>query len=243
MSNSDAFDLFIKLDADMVFKDNGSLAKVVNLFREEPELDHGVISLDDWFSDSIIMGMHVYSSRVKWELNEDDLFVDHAPSILGKKIIYWTDPPPLLDHSPNPSPYQAFHFGVHRALKAFQPGRLSLNLTQSKVQWEILKKVWYNFIRRMDRRLGLAVLGATCVIRGRLKKPPHSYRSNELMDLYKQCLKLSLEELYMMLRPLWGHTITRELTHKRLIGPRYILAKSKEFKNQISKYIKPIINS
>lgn len=212
MRCSKEFDLFIKLDADMVFKDSKALNIIVNLFHEREGLDHLQLAVQDWFSDSIIMGMHAYSNRVEWQYKEEYLFVDYSPSFPGIRWDLWDEPAPLVNHSPDPSPFQAFHFGLHRALKAFQPGRKRFKLSQARIQWEILKRVWAHFIRKGDRRLGLVLLGATYLIQRKVTQPKYDYTPSTLGDIFKsEFSQITTEELYRILRPYWGKPVVREL--------------------------------
>lgn len=233
MEHSGEFDLFIKLDADMVFMDSESLKKIVGLFRETEGLDHLQMVVHDWYSDSLIGGLHIYSNKAVWKQNDDRLFVDYPPSIPGKRWVLWDDPSPLVYHSPNPSPLEAFHFGIHRALKVFQPGRKSFRRSNAKLQWEILKKVWDHFIRSRDRRLGLVLLGASYVIQGKVKQPRYGYTLGKLArsSFEKKCSQLSAEDLYRILSPRWGKPIVREMSYNLRVLPRILLSKVVRFKD------------
>ena len=211
MNRSDEFDLFIKIDADMVFRNSEGLVKILDLFRDLPDLDHLEMAVHDWFSNSLIMGAHAYTSRAKWMFNDEDLFVDYNPVVPGRKLYVWNDPAPLLEHSPNPAPYQAFRFGIHRSLKAFQPTQKSFNRSHAKAHWKILKDVWNQFVATNDKRRGFAILGADLVIDGKIKQLHYDCSNLELSDIYQPHSRLSSEELYNLLRPRWGKPIHREL--------------------------------
>jgi hypothetical protein len=60
------YGLFVKLDADMVLRSPWSLEAVVSLFAADPNLDHAVFSVQDYLSRMRIMGLHVFSGRVRW---------------------------------------------------------------------------------------------------------------------------------------------------------------------------------
>ena len=100
----------------MVFINEFALEQIVDLFKTTDDLDHGQFALSDWYSDSLIMGLHVTTNRAIWKKND----VDPIPEISGKRIDLGNGIAPFALHSPNPSPFQTYHFGVHRALKAFQ---------------------------------------------------------------------------------------------------------------------------
>ncbi|MDA8174587.1 MAG: hypothetical protein M0018_08355 [Nitrospiraceae bacterium] len=229
MARRNEFDLFMKLDADMVFKDEGSLQKAVDLFRNEPELDNVEMVVHDWFSNSLIMGVHIYSNRVQWSPNSEDLFVDPLPYMPGKRRHIWSPPAPIVDHCPDPSPFQAYHFGVHRSLKAIQPGRYSsFDPFDSVIEWRILKNTWTHFIQTRDRRLGLALLGATQVIQNRIKQYQYNYSNSELLSFFnKECAGLDYGDLYKILAPVWRNEVRREAAHLLRVGPRRILGLSR----------------
>ena len=49
MESAADYDLFLKLDADMVFRSGDALAQIVELFRARPEVDHARTVVHDWF--------------------------------------------------------------------------------------------------------------------------------------------------------------------------------------------------
>ncbi len=77
----------------------------------------------------------------------------------------------------------------------------------------------------MDRRLGLAILGANYVIDAKVKQYQYNYTNIELLKFYKSnCEQINSEELYNLLKPRWGSAISRAITHKVRVGPRLIWA-------------------
>lgn len=228
MERSEQFDIFLKLDADMVFKDTDGLQKTVDLFDADPEMDMLEMVVHDWYSDSLIMGMHVYSNRVRWEFNRENLFMDYDPRFPGTKLLLYANPAPIVDHCPDPSSYQAFHFGVHRALKVIQPGRRYFNPFSVVVQRKILRKTWEHFKRNMDRRLGLAVLGANYVLEGKVRQTGErslgDFASRDITDLFERCSELTSEQLFEKLRLGWDVAVLREFRFLYKVAPRSIPA-------------------
>lgn len=98
------------------------------------------MAVQDWYSDSLIEGFHMFSDRVSCPVTRDSRFVDASPTTPGKRLKLWDSPAPVADHSPDPSPMQAFRFGVHRALKVVQPRRWRLRYGQTRGQWKLLKR-------------------------------------------------------------------------------------------------------
>ena len=169
------FDLSIKIDADMVLRGEGVLAEIARLFAADPELDHAQFAVHDFYTDRSIMGVHAFSPRVRWATSDERLFVDPAPVIPGRRLLQWSAPAPVADHSPDPSMLQAFRFGIHRGLKAFQPGRKRVRGSQAREQWHVLVDTWDAFVRSGDLRRGLAVYGADLVWQGLLSMEAGGY--------------------------------------------------------------------
>ena len=124
----------------------------------------------DHFTDALIPGVHVFSGRVRWpSLHAGDrLFVDASPRYPGR---FLNDPPglaPFIDHAPDPSPYQAFHYGYHRALKLYQPARRWKNPMRAKRFLRVLDRVERHHAARPGERLALVLEAAELVRQGRL---------------------------------------------------------------------------
>jgi len=160
MELQNEYDYFIKLDADMVFKRETIVEELLIIFENTKNLDHAVFSVHDWYSDSDIMGMHIFSNRVSWSISEEALFVDPDPKRKGQKIVCWDAPAPVADHSPNPSIEEAYMFGYHRALKVVQRDRWIKNTSQSEFQLKLLQKAWQCLLEDNDPRRLAVVLGA-----------------------------------------------------------------------------------
>jgi hypothetical protein len=84
MSESGNHDLFFKLDADMVLADDRVLADLVRVFSDHPDLDHLVVAVNDWMTDSKIIGAHLFSNRVRWQEHSERLYVDPDPRFPGR---------------------------------------------------------------------------------------------------------------------------------------------------------------
>ena len=123
MSSADRFDIFFKLDADMVLLRDTALAEVTDFFAGNPEVELLLFELIDWYSDTLIPGLVITRSSAKWPAHSDQLMVDSYVKITGKNVHVSDRQAALAIHSPDPSPLQAFRFGVHRAIKAIQDDR------------------------------------------------------------------------------------------------------------------------
>jgi len=212
MEHADDFDLFLKLDADMVFRSKTALRTLVKLFKSHPELDDALLAVRDWASDSLIMGLHAYSHRAVWTSSEEELFVDHTPSVPGKRLATKGPPAPLVDHSPDPSPFQAFRFGVHRALKVVQRDRSRLDLFRARMQWTLLNDVQRRFAETGHRRFGLIVAGAEDVFSETVTRADYDDTSDDLRERFDQRYADRSSEVLKAALPSWGGTPHQQWT-------------------------------
>ena len=221
MEASESHELFLKLDADMVIADEEVLADLVRVFDDQPDLDHLVVAVTDWMTDSRIIGAHLFSNRVRWRRHAETLYVDPDPEYPGRKLVVDNPPRDLILHAGDPSPLQAFHFGAHRALQASQGYR---NLRDARphnarVQWEYLDRVWRHFERSGDRRLSLAVLAADMVFRKELPATANDYSDAALHAAFEMASSLEDVEIRARLEPRWSNPATRRQTWARALGP------------------------
>src|SRR5262245_12911211 len=155
---SSGADCYLKLDADMVFK-----ADVLEfLVGQTGSSDWLMVNVDDWPSSMNIPGMQIFSNRCKWQDDGDRLIVDVAPT--HQTIRYFRNQR-WVDHMPDPSDYQCFRYGVHRALKVMQPDREVKDPQRASLHYSILKNTWK--VRAKDSRRNLVIIGAECVFSGR----------------------------------------------------------------------------
>ena len=140
MENKDQYDLFVKVDADMVLARDTFFEEVVEYFNHNPETDDLQISVYDYFTNRLIYGLHIYSRRMKWHQDNENIFVDWPE--FHQKYKRVNDNiclAPAAFHYPNPSKFQAFHYGLHKAIKITQYGRENLRHFACIVHWEKVK--------------------------------------------------------------------------------------------------------
>lgn len=140
-TRKDEFDLFIKLDADMVFNSDDSLRKIVDFFVKEPRLDHLVTPVFDIPSSSNIYGAHFYRSGVYFPYGGDGLFTDPNPRINGIRYIEPINTKAYINHMQDPSDKQAFLLGVHRILKVVQRDRIIKDYDNAKFQMNYISAI------------------------------------------------------------------------------------------------------
>lgn len=189
MDSREDFNLFLKIDADMVLSKKDALTDIVQCFKREPDLDHAVFSVRDWYSQTNIMGLHAYTNRVSWPAINEKLFVDPDPQIKGYKKLFWNEPAPVADHSPNPTLEDAFLFGLHKALKVVQRDRWIKRASYSRFHFELLNAVWKEFLKSNDLRHGAVIWGAEHAFSGKIKaiknKSDHGKYEESLNIIHK----------------------------------------------------------
>ncbi len=149
MENSYEFDLFIKLDADMIIKQKDFFKFVSNLFILDNKLDWVRILIYDFFLKENISGLNIYRSTVKWNTNKDNYFTDRILDINSVRKDLGIDPDKRwLTHCENASLYQHFNFGFHRAIKLFQFD--SKVRFYSYLHWKVFIKIYRLYVTNKD---------------------------------------------------------------------------------------------
>ena len=225
MSERQSFGLFLKLDADMVLADAEVLHDLVRVFEERTELDHLVVAVSDWMTDSHIIGAHLFSNRVRWQRHEETLYVDPDPEFTGRKLVVEIPPRDLILHAADPFPLQAFHFGAHRALQASQVYRRLRDTRphNARIQWRYLDRTWDHYVRSGDRRLGLAVLAADMVFKKELPPTANEYSDAALLAAFKSTEALDDGEIRERLEPRWGSRKMRRQIWADALGPAKLM--------------------
>lgn len=213
------FDIAVKVDADMVLRSPGVLRAIGEWFVDQPALDHAQLAIHDFYTDRAIMGLQVFSPSARWGQLAESLFVDASPTVPGRRAVIWRPPLPIADHSPDPSPLQAFRFGVHRAQKAFQRDRRRVKGSQAREQWQTLVRTWEAFHETGEVRRGLAVFGADLVWRGEVDTSDGGYRS-EAVDAAFLEAPLTTAALRSALAHRWSRPAVRGLGRITALGPR-----------------------
>lgn len=202
LERSNEYGVLIKVDADTVICSNTLFENIVNKLQQNDGLDVFAIGVHDFFSSQLINGgMAVYRNTVRWNFDKETMFVD-IPEVAQDRYLYDDkELAPGAIHCKNPSPYHAFHYGVHRGLKSIQQ-------IHSTTHWVLLDKTWENFQKTGDTRIGLAVLGRELVYAGRLKKSDVDYTNPKMKTILEKYLtfdRVGLEREIRKLRFLnWG---------------------------------------
>ncbi len=145
LGNND-FDILVKIDADTVLREDSFFEKVVNIFEENPNIDLIEFVVYDFFEQVINLGLNCYRQGFSI-IDKGGLFTDRITDIPKERRMisnYVSS-----THCPNPSDYQAFHFGCHAQLK-------KRNVSVRNTFWAYLKS-W-------NKSRGMAVCGAIKVL-------------------------------------------------------------------------------
>jgi hypothetical protein len=225
MENKDRYDLFIKLDADMVIEDPGFIGLLVDRFQNDISLDMFSYTVFDCFTQSKIWGVNSFSSRCFWKESSEGLFVDAAPDFPGVKDKA-VDEKCMVSHCKSPGNYQAFMFGFHRGLKVIQSDSQYVLPGHSWVQIKTINKLQQSERIHCELFRRYALLG---VLAAYDKKSSLCILKTDYEDLYEQTLQES--------------PIDREVkhisiyTHIKAIGINrlfksifiYVIAKAREY--------------
>jgi hypothetical protein len=244
MAESGKFGLFFKLDADMVLADNDVLSDLVRVFEERPDLDHLVVAVSDWMTDSRMIGAHLFSDRVRWQRHEETLYVDPDPDFPGRKLVVSDPPRDLIVHAGDPTPLQAFHFGAHRALQASQVYRKLRDARphNARIQWQYLDRVWDHYVRSGDRRLGLALLAADMVFRKELPATVNEYSDAALLSAFGSAEVLDDGQIRERLEPRWGEPGLRRRTWAKALGPaKFALVRLRDLRDTAASTFKGLL--
>lgn len=181
--NRGDYDLYIRLDADMVLNSPEAIGTIVSFFETHQNIDHAIFPVYDYLSQKRILGLHGYRPNVKWGSLEDDLYVDPNPTQGERRSIAHDIPEKLVLHSPNPSKYQAFYFGYHRTLKA-KTIKKGSKMSQSMIQWGIIYGVFNRYNKNRSNVSLFACLGALQALKSNVENLSGDNKDDILRDKF-----------------------------------------------------------
>ena len=173
LSKKNEFDILIKVDADMVIA-NDHLFEDIEACFKDTNISILTVAVHDWFSNRSICGLASYRNNIQWCGDHGGVFVDNVTN-KGQSIFDWDKLAPAAYHSPNPSPFQAFHFGLHKAMKVIQNHESDRIHWRMREHWDNILKAEIHFKHSRDRRLALAILASELVYSGYFKPEHISY--------------------------------------------------------------------
>lgn len=169
MANRDNYDLFIKIDADMVLAKNRLFRDIAIFFSDSPNINHYTIPVHDHFTNRLIYGLHVYRNCVAWCLNNDNIFVDRLETNTKQHLDDGRFTPAAF-HAPSPSLFQAFHFGIHKAIKFTQYNTTKYNFHASIEHWQNIRYLFENYKNKKNSSLLYALIGTHYAIKYKLQE-------------------------------------------------------------------------
>lgn len=180
-------DILIKVDADMVLLDPDFVRRVVQIFATNSELQMVQMAMLDYFSGDLMQGINAYRQGLPWLTEkQDSLFTDRVKVDPKRRLVTWTTFADASIHCPNPTPFQAFHFGVHRGVKVVQPQRTEHDATSAEEQLIYLEKTYEHWRTRRDRRLGFAALGFELALTERIEVEHLTYQNPYLEERFRE---------------------------------------------------------
>ena len=157
--DGETFDVRCRLDADMVIVHPRLFSAAASVFSSHPNVDTITVGLHDFFTDSEIKGLHLWSPRVRWLTAPPWLFGDAVIDTSRWTLTVTGLTQPLVLHSPDPGPEQALRYGSHRALKGLMRG-------PHAKRWKEFLQVADAFGREPDPRRALAIAAALDAMTG-----------------------------------------------------------------------------
>lgn len=195
MNSAEKYDLFIKVDADMVLARKTFFYEVIECFRNDKVMDFLQIAVHDFFTNRLIYGLHIYRNTVKWVTQNEQIFVDQKNVQYRKRVLDDHCLAPAAFHCPNPSLFQAFHFGLHKAVKVMQIGKEPKSYSNAATHWQNIWETRKNFDQTNDVRLGFALLGAELAFKHKLTSQHVDFNNTKLLELFKSTEAYDLADI------------------------------------------------
>jgi glycosyltransferase involved in cell wall biosynthesis len=193
---SDA-DLLVKVDADMVIVDESFFSRITAMAAAYKDKAIFQIGILDFYSGRQIQGINIYTKKLKWDVAAtDQIFTDRTKVFPHERRLVWTTFLRSVLHSPSPTPFQAFHFGVHRGIKS----RISSSRGDGygeKEQQDYIINTYRHFKLRKTEPLRLAALGGFMALNGRFDSRSIDYTEGELQEFFTRNYTQLLQDDYI----------------------------------------------
>ena len=196
VSRRGSFDLLIKVDADMVLCRDDLFARIAERFAQRPAMELLSVRVHDWFTDRLMNGLNSYRNTIEWSPSGDVVFTDQFGAGNGGRGRYGRDAElaPAAWHCPDPGGFQAFHFGVHRGVKAAVAAERGLH-ESAYMGWRELAWTWRHLRRVGDVRLGLAAVGGELGVSGVIGPHQLDYHDAEVREWFARFADCGVQEL------------------------------------------------
>ena len=221
-------DFLVKIDADMVIVDESFIERVVNILVARPEIGILQMAILDYYSGGEIQGVNAYSKRMQWDHNKQNaLFTDSTQTPSNQRLVVWGTFMRSVIHSPNPHLFQAFHFGVHRALKVLH-GLTTDSHDRAAEQMAYLERTYQHYEIRRTSNLLVACLGAEFAFRGKFTVNDIDYTSNRLIEFFNIVNAKPVTELELELNRLRREPVSEHKGLELLRRERHRISKRKK---------------
>lgn len=181
------YDVLIHLDSDMVFRNKYCLSVIARML-EDRKIEHLEFPVQDFYTNDLIWGLNVYRG-VKGNLAGENVFTDFVPAMYKK-----TDFTVLADHSPDPSKFQGFCYGVGKAVKYAASNNRGWT-QKSEYYRDIIGKTYHQFMETKDIRIGFAVLGVRAALMRMFSPEQLNYSDDILLNSFKEVKKFKVGDI------------------------------------------------
>ncbi len=187
-------DFFVKVDADMVLKNDLFFYTIGEIFNDHPELMMVSFPVYDHFSEKLINGIHSFRNTFKWDRDpNENIYTDASPISDRKKMHLKLKQNAGVHHCPNPSPFQAFHYGMHKAIKV-DAGYNMRNAQATRYRmglkhYSTLMRIFFLSLKSGHLQQIYVLEGVYAVIKNKLTKENVSYNDLEAISYFKNSVE------------------------------------------------------
>ena len=167
MASAATFDLFLKLDADMVLSHPDVLQNIATYFRRHKSIDGISIPVDDFFTGRWIHGLNVYRASTRWRIDDGVVFTDQHAHDAARFRAGVRCLAPAAGHAHDPDDFAAYHYGLHRGVKFHACLDDPRRVDQAGYYMDALVATERHYRRSADPSLLLACLGGDDALSGR----------------------------------------------------------------------------
>lgn len=194
MNKQDEFDIFIKLDGDMVIERSDFFIFIEEKFKRYINLDWIRLEVFDYFLQENMSGLNIYSNTVRWDTNSNNFFTDRTMIKNSvRKDIGIVPSEKWITHCKDASLYQAFNFGFHRAIKAFQFN--SNKKIYSTLQWNAFLRISKLNNANPSKMNLLIIASLAYVVINKIGDAAINEKSKEKKETFLFLSQLSVDEL------------------------------------------------
>jgi len=165
------YDLFVKIDADIVLRDKESLDRIWQNIRESNRVTHVQVLLHDYMTNDLIYGLNCYNSKAVINAIDHDLYCDYNVDAEHDNVlmrcIHDSKLVPVGYHSHRATHIQAFRHGICMTLKN---------------RHEDIKKMFDIWVIDRDVLRGFALIGVKMA--QKFSKTNHNYTDNFLHNAF-----------------------------------------------------------